>query len=133
MNRGLQLLFLLLGIFSFSFAQKDFSECNGYIHLNPNVNYQIQFKGAIGKNKSGVQYYCQLPINSNNFIWLQFCPDNNGVVQLTTKENDDSLLLVVFEVDPKGSCSYISGKKAELKGCERRSERDTSAQRHSVP
>ena len=132
MNRGLRLFFLSLAIFSFSFAQKDFSECNGYIHLNPNVNYQIQFKGAIGKNKSGVQYYCQLPINSNNFIWLQFCPDNNGVVQLTTKENDDSLLLVVFEVDPKGSCSYISGKKAELKGCERRSARDTSAQRHSV-
>ena len=122
LKRSLTLFVLFVWLFGLS--QKDFSTCDGNIAISPNTLYQLKFKGKTGKDKSGIQEYCALPIQSNNFIWLNFQPPHNGNMSLNLKTNRDSILLFLFETNLM-DCAMISGKKAQLITCEVRSSDDS--------
>lgn len=107
------------------FAQKDYALCSGNVSISPNVSYQLKFKGKIGKDKSGIQSYCDLPVSSNNLIWLQFNPVHNGQMSLALSSSMDSLILFIFETNGTDDCSSISSKKAILVSCENRGARDS--------
>lgn len=100
------------------FAQKDYAVCNGSILINPNTRYSLTFNGKFGKDKSGVQGYCNLPISANNFIWLNYVPSHNGRISIETVSNVDSLMFFLFEVDLVDPCESITTKKATLLTCE---------------
>ncbi len=102
-------------------SQKDYSLCKGYIVINPNTSYTLRFNGKIGKDKSGIQSYCNLPITANNFIWLYYAPSHNGQMSFETFTKEDSLLFFLFEVDLSKPCEAITTKEATLLSCDMRS------------
>ncbi len=116
---------LVLFCLNVLFAQKDFTMCAGNISISPNVSYQLKFKGKIGKDKSGIQSYCNLPIASNNLIWLQFNPPHDGQMNLEISSYVDSLIIFVFETNATEYCPSIASKKALLVSCENRGAGDT--------
>jgi outer membrane protein OmpA-like peptidoglycan-associated protein len=102
-------------------SQKDYSLCKGNIVINPNTSYTLRFNGKIGKDKSGIQSYCNLPITANNFIWLYFTPSHNGQMSFETFTKEDSLLFFLFEVDLSEPCEAITTKEATMLSCDMRS------------
>ena len=113
-------------------AQSDYTKCDGNIDINPNVTYDLSFKGKKGKDKSGINYYCNLPLSSNNFIYLHYFPLNDGQISLNYFHNEDSLVMFLFEVPPTYDCSSIAHKKAKFVACEFRGSVDTAAQVYQV-
>ncbi len=122
-----KLFSICLVIFSLHgfFAQKDYALCSGNVSISPNISYQLKFKGKLGKDKSGIQSYCNLPVSSNNLIWLQFIPTHNGEMSLAVSSSGDSLILFIFETNSTDDCASISSRKATLVSCENRSDRDS--------
>lgn len=128
---------LLFGLFGFSsfgyfYAQKDFSSCSGNVSISPNVTYDLKFPGKFSKDKSGVTNYCDLPVVSNNFIWLQYKPQHKGTIQFYNETNTDSIILFVFETQSLEDCSSILSKKARLVSCEQRMKGDMAFQKYEV-
>jgi outer membrane protein OmpA-like peptidoglycan-associated protein len=85
----------------------------------------LKFKGKSGKDKSGIQSYCDLPVSSNNLVWLQFHPPHSGRMNLALKTSGDSIIVFIFETSVTDDCGSISSKKATLVTCENRSALDT--------
>lgn len=118
-------LILCLFIVVVLFAQQDYSTCAGNVAISPNTTYQLKFKGKLGKDKSGIQSYCNLPVSSNNLVWLQFHPPHNGRMSLALNAISDSIIVFIFETSVSDDCGAISSKKATLVTCENRSAQDT--------
>lgn len=124
---------LLLVSYAFRwFSQSDYSMCEGNISVNPNTWYETRFQGKTGKNKSGITYYCNLPIQSNNLIYFHFSPNNNGRLSINTKILKDTLILFIFEVPSSMDCKAIVKRKANLVACERRIANDTLVQNYQI-
>jgi outer membrane protein OmpA-like peptidoglycan-associated protein len=113
-------------------AQADYTKCEGNIDINPNVSYNLSFKGKMGKDKSGIDFYCNLPITCNNFIYLHYFSLNDGQITLSYPHNQDSLVMFLFEAPSGYDCSSIARKKAKLVACELRSAIDTSVKAYQV-
>lgn len=124
MKKCFSLLFFLL-VNQLLYAQQDYSTCAGNVVISPNTTYQLKFKGKLGNNKSGIQSYCNLPVASNNLVWLQFHPPHNGEMSLSLKTSGDSIIVFIFETNVTEDCGAISSKKASLITCENRSSNDT--------
>ena len=118
-------LFFFLLVVEVLFAQQDYSTCAGNVVISPNTTYQLKFKGKLGKDKSGIQSYCDLPVSSNNLVWLQFHPPHSGRMNLALKTSGDSIIVFIFETNATDDCGAISSKKATLVTCENRSALDT--------
>ncbi len=114
------------------YAQKDFSSCSGHVSISPNVSYDLKFPGKFSKDKSGVTHYCELPVVSNNFIWLQYKPQHKGTVQFYSHTTADSIILFVFETQSMEDCAAILSKKARLVSCEQRTMGDSVFQKYEV-
>lgn len=106
-------------------AQSDYTKCEGSIVVNPNASYDLSFKSKKGRDKSGISYYCSLPIRHNNFIYLHYCPLNDGQISMEYHRNEDSLVMFLFEVPASQDCRAIEQKKAQLLACESRCSGDS--------
>jgi len=124
LKRRLILLFYFSAI-TCCFAQKDYTACAGNISISPNTAYQIKFKGKTGKDKSGLHTYCNLPVYSNNLVWLQFNPLHHGNMRLFLNSSQDSIMAFIFETNKTDGCNEVLGNKAKLLSCEYRGAKDT--------
>ena len=113
-------------------SQIDYTKCDGSISINSNTWYSLTFKDKKGKNKSGIGFYCNLPINYNNFIYLHFTPSNEGVISVHFKDQKDTLVMFLFEVPPSQDCKAIQAKKALMVACEMKKPGDTTVQTYRV-
>jgi len=124
LKQVLKLLFFL-ALANSGWSQKDYTNCAGNISISPNTSYQIKFKGKTGKDKSGLHSYCNLPVYSNNLVWLQFNPLHNGKMHLFLRSNNDSIMVFIFEANKTDGCSAVLGNKAKLISCEYRAAKDS--------
>lgn len=90
--------------------------------------YHLKFKGNKTKNKSSVLNYCDLKVDCNNFIWMEYTPTHLGEFQIETSTKLDTFLLFIFEASGDEFCDEIKAKKAKLVTCEQRTSQDTSFQ-----
>ena len=114
------------------FSQVDYTKCDGNININSNTWYDLSFKNTKGKDKSGISFYCNLPIRFNNFIYLHFIPPNEGLFSVNLKNQQDSLIMFVFEVPESQDCKAIKAKKALMVACELKNPEDTTEQKYRV-
>lgn len=132
MIKWFTVLFVCFASLCGCWAQSDYTKCEGNIDINPNVSYDLSFKGKRGKDKSGIGYYCNLPITSNNFIYLHYFPLSDGQISLDYARNEDSLVMFLFEAPPNNDCRSITNKKAKLVACEFRSSKDSTEKSYQV-
>jgi len=132
MLQNLFISFIAILLYSQTVAQTDYTKCEGSILLSPNVWHILNFKGKGGKDKSGISYYCNLPVKSNNFIYFHILCEKDGSLVVNTKMDKDSLVLFVFDVPVQLGCKAIVEKKANLVACERRTPRDSVFQNYMV-
>lgn len=130
-NKIITTLFFVINAFRW-FSQSDYANCEGNISVNANTWYDTRFQGKSGKNKSGISYYCNLPIHSNNLIYFHFSPNSNGRLSINTKTLKDTLILFVFEVPSSMDCKAIAKRNANLIACERRIPNDTIVQNYQI-
>lgn len=132
MLHKLFIFFASIWFSALSYSQSDFTACDGSMLLSPNVWHTLSFKGKVGKDKSGISYYCNLPVKTNNFIYFHFSFEKNGQLTINTKTEKDSLVLFVFDVPTNLGCKAIRYRKANLVACERRSPTDTVFQHYFI-
>lgn len=124
--------FLLLILISPYFGQSDPSSCSGNISISENTKYTVSFKGGPSKNKNAIIKYCDLPLNSNNFVWVHFQPKFNGEFLFLTPNLSDSLSMFIFETRENQGCSVIDKGLAKLVSCEQRASQDEKPLKYSV-
>lgn len=132
MIKRITALFVVSTTFAQCYSQSDYTQCEGTIDINPNVAYELSFKGGGGKDKSGISYYCSMPITHNNFIYLHYWPLNEGQISLNYPRIQDSVFMFLFEVSPSQDCRAIVQKKAKLMAFEKRNPQDTLADVYQV-
>lgn len=91
------------------------ADCEGAVNLFKSGNYSIQFTGKPGYLDDLMNYPSLSDISSKNIVWISYIADNDGVLTLDARINENFLQMIIFQETTSNVCVELSNGTAEIK------------------